>query len=296
MDVQNPGRKRSTAARLAATAVIVALTTTACSAGEVSRGWMPGYDDGQQVTNMTERITNLWTGSWIAALIVGAITWGLIIWCVAVYRKRKDDDTLPVQLRYHVPLEIMYVILPILMVGVLFFFTARDMDAIEDTDADPDVVVQVYGKQWSWDFNYVDEDVYDTGVHVIDIGEPGNPERLPTLYLPVDERVEFELRSRDVIHSFWVPAFLYKKDMFPGNHINTFQVVPTREGVYAGKCAELCGQHHAGMLFNVAVVSREEYDAHIESLRAAGQTGQLGPELDRQQTRGDDNATAAGEG
>ncbi len=276
-------------------AVVVALATSACS-GDVARGWMPGYDDGQQVTNMTERITSLWTGSWIAALIVGAITWGLIIWCVAVYRKRKDDDTLPVQLRYHVPLEIMYVILPILMVGVLFFYTARDMSAIEDTTTEePDLVVEVYGKQWSWDFNYLDDDVYDTGVHVDDIGAPGNPDRLPTLYLPVDERVEFQLRSRDVIHSFWIPAFLYKKDMFPGNHINTFQVVPTREGVYAGKCAELCGQHHAGMLFNVAVVSREEYDAHIESLRERGQTGRLGSELDRQQApRGDDNTSGEG--
>ncbi|KGM12956.1 aa3-type cytochrome oxidase subunit II [Cellulomonas bogoriensis] len=293
MDAQHPRRRRSTTVRLSAAAALVALALSGCTA-EVQRGWLPGYEDGQQVTNMTERLTSLWTGSWIAALIVGAITWGLILWCVAVYRKRKDDEVLPVQVRYHVPLEVMYVVLPIFMVGVFFYFTARDLSEVEDVSQEPDIVVEVYGKQWSWDFNYVDDDVWDTGVHVIDIGAPGNPDTLPTLYLPVDERVEFQLRSRDVIHSFWVPAFLYKKDMFPGNHVNVFQVVPTREGVYAGKCAELCGQHHAGMLFNVAVVSREEYDAHIESLRERGQTGQLGPELDRLQTPGDDNT--AGEG
>jgi cytochrome c oxidase subunit II len=255
---------------------------------------MPGFEDGQ-VTNQTERITNLWVGSWIAALAVGVIVWGLILWCITVYRKRKDDDVLPVQFRYHVPLEVMYTILPLLMVGVLFFHTAVTMTEIESVDEEPDVVVEVYGKQWSWDFNYLDEDVWDTGVHVIDIGAPGNPERLPTLYLPVDERVEFRLRARDVIHSFWVPAFLYKKDMFPQAE-RRFQVIPTREGVYAGKCAEFCGEHHSGMLFNVAVVSREEYDAHIESLRDAGQVGRLGPELDRLQSRGDDNTIPTGEG
>ena len=292
MDAKHP--RRHPAARSAALGTIAGLTLVGCSAEEANRGWLPGYSDGE-VTNMTERITSLWTGSWIAALAVGVIVWGLIVWAVAVYRKRKDDDVLPVQLRYHVPLEVMYIVLPILMIGVLYIYTARDITAIEDVSAEPDLVVEVYGKQWSWDFNYIDDDVWDTGVHLTDVGAPGNEAKLPTLYLPVDERVEFHLASRDVIHSFWVPAFLYKKDVFPGQ-VNVFQIVPTREGVYAGKCAEFCGENHSGMLFNVAVVSREEYDARMAELRAAGQTGRLGPELDRQYTTGDDGAVPAGEG
>ena len=262
-------------------ATSVALLATGCSA-EAQRGFLPGYEDGQ-VTNQTQRITDLWVGSWIAALVVGLLTWGLMLWCVTVYRKRKSDDTLPVQLRYHVPLEITYVVLPIIMVGVLFFYTARDISAIEDVStAEPDLTVQVVAKQWSWDFNYLDEDVYETGVHAQDVGEENSFDQLPTLYLPVDERVEFVLNARDVIHSFWVPAFLYKKDMIPGR-TNTFQVVPTREGVYAGKCAEFCGEEHSSMLFNVAVVSRAEFDAQMDELRAAGQTGSLGLELSRNQ-------------
>lgn len=292
MDAQHSRWRRSGA--LAAFAVVVVLALGGCSA-EARRGWMPGYDDGQQVTDMTGRITSLWTGSWIAALLVGVLVWGLIIWSVAVYRKRKDDDVLPVQLRYHVPLEVMYVVLPILMIGVMYIYTARDVTAITDVSAEPDLTVGVYGRQWSWDFNYLDEDVYETGVHVEDVGDPGNPEQLPTLYLPVNERVEFQLESRDVVHSFWIPAFLYKLDVFPGRQ-NVFQVVPTREGVYAGKCAEFCGENHAGMLFNVAVVSREEFDQEMERLRDAGQTGRLGPELDRQQAQADDNAIPSGEG
>ncbi|WP_298456939.1 cytochrome c oxidase subunit II [uncultured Cellulomonas sp.] len=289
MRSQNTSPSRRPARRAVVLATAVALIASGCSA-EAQRGFLPGYQD-EQVTNQTERITDLWVGSWIAALIVGLITWGLILWCVTVYRKRKSDDKLPIQIRYHVPLEITYVVLPIILIGVLFFYTARDISAIEDVStADPDTTIQVVGKQWSWDFNYLDEGVYESGVHAQDVGEGDDYDQLPTLYLPVDERVEFVLDARDVIHSFWIPAFLYKKDMIPGR-TNVFQVIPTREGVYAGKCAEFCGEEHSSMLFNVAVVSREEFDAQMDALRERGQTGALGMELNRTQ-----DATSAAEG
>ena len=73
-----------------------------------------------------------------------------------------------------------------------------------------------------------------------------------------------------------MPAFLQKLDMIPGR-VNTFQVVPTREGTYAGKCAELCGAYHSRMLFNLKVVSQADYDKHIADLKAAGNEGLLGP-------------------
>jgi cytochrome c oxidase subunit 2 len=264
---------------------LLVLTVSGCSP-EAQRGWMPGYEDGP-VTNMTERITNLWVGSWIAALIVGVLVWGLTIWCVVVYRKRKGDNKLPVQTRYHLPLEILYTVVPIVMVGVLFFYTQRDMAAIRATDATPDISIEVYGKQWSWDFNYLDDDVYFSGTHVANVGElegslgeRGTHESLPTLYLPVNKTVEFTLVSRDVNHSFWIPAFLDKMDMIPGRS-NTWQVIPLREGYYAGKCAELCGEYHSGMLFQVAVVSEEEYEAKMDELREQGNVGRLGEELNR---------------
>ena len=143
--------------------------------------------------------------------------------------------------------------------------------------------INVVAKQWSWDFNYVDADVHeDPGVQSFRTGEEGAAEDLPTLYLPVGETVEFQLDSRDVIHSFWVVDFLYKKDMFPG-HTTAFQVTPQIEGTYAGKCAELCGEFHSDMLFNVKVVSKQEFEAHMEELRAKGNTGQLSNDLNRLQ-------------
>ncbi len=184
-----PSRTRRTILRATALAVAVAAVASGCATDTVQRGFLPGYEDGE-VTNQTARITSLWTGSWIAALIVGVITWGLMLWCVAAYRKRKDDHQLPVQTRYHLPLEIMYTAVPILMVLVLFFYTDRDMSAIVDKDVESDMTVQVIGKQWSWDFNYVDEDVYETGQHLADVGgtmtvdaeidgAPARPRRCP---------------------------------------------------------------------------------------------------------------------
>jgi cytochrome c oxidase subunit II len=277
-----PRRTRRPALMWAGLAAVVMVALSGCSA-EVERGWLPGSSD-QEVTDQTARIVSLWRGSWIAALIVGLITWGLILWCVAVYRKRKSDSTLPVQLRYHVPLEVMYVILPIIMVGVLFYYTNRDTTAIQDTSAPAQNHVQVIGKQWSWDFNYLDDDAYETGQHAQDVGSAGTGvlRDQVTLWLPVDERVQFTLDSRDVIHSFWVPAFLYKMDIIPGK-TNTFQVTPTEIGFYEGKCAELCGEYHSSMLFNVNVVSREDYDKHIQELKDKGQEGALGLEYSRHQ-------------
>jgi cytochrome c oxidase subunit 2 len=85
-----------------------------------------------------------------------------------------------------------------------------------------------------------------------------------------------------VIHSFWVPAFLYKKDVIPGK-TNYMYLTPERIGTYAGKCAELCGEFHSAMLFNVKVVSEADYQAHIASLKAAGYTGQLDSTYNRNQ-------------
>jgi cytochrome c oxidase subunit 2 len=257
-------------------ALVLLLATTSCSA-EVQRGWLPGERD---TTDKTPLITDLWVNSWIAALIIGVITWGLMIWVIVAYRRRKNTVGFPAQMSYNLPLEVFYLSVPLMIVGVLFVFTDRDQRAIDARYPDQDVVIDVRGKQWSWDFNYVDEGVYETGVQANLDGEEGAEERIPTLYLPVDERVEFVLYARDVNHSFWIPAFLFKMDNIAGRE-NRFQVVPTKEGDFKGKCAELCGEYHSEMLFNVKVVSRDEYDDHIASLEQAGQTGELPTSLNR---------------
>lgn len=283
MRAGSPNRRRI--AGLTGIAAATVLLLSGCS-GALSRGLLP-----KGVTENSKRVTDLWNGSWIAALAVGVLVWGLTIWCVVAYRRRKDDPEFPEQLRYNVPIEILYTVVPLFMIGVLFYFTARDEQALLSTSAKPDLVVNVVGKQWSWDFNYTTQQVYEAGTQAELTGKAIPENELPTLYLPVNERVEFVLTSRDVIHSFWVPAFLQKLDVIPGR-VNRFQVVPTTEGTFAGKCAELCGSYHAAMLFQVKVVSQGDFDAHIAALRAAGQTGALDDSLNRNGSQLQPNETA----
>ena len=261
-------------------AVACALALSGCGAS-VKRGFLP-----QGVTNQSGRITSLWTGSWLAALGVGVLVWGLILWCVVAYRRRKDDVELPEQLRYNVPIEILYTIVPVFMVAVLFFYTARDEAALTDISAKPDVTVNVVAKQWNWDFNYIEAGTYESSTMVAMTGKPGVAATLPALYLPVNKRVEFVLTSRDVIHSFWVPQFLEKLDVVPGK-VNRFQIVPTELGTFQGKCAELCGAYHSAMLFQVKVVSMADYKAHMAALRAKGNIGMLSNSLSREKIQPD---------
>jgi cytochrome c oxidase subunit 2 len=259
----------------------VGLILAGCTQQEL-QGWLPG---GPDVTNHTSRIISLWTTSWIVLLAVGVVTWGLVIWAAVAYRRRKGQTGLPVQLRYNMPIEIFYTVVPLILVLGFFAFTARDQAAIETDPGDVEEHIEVIAKRWAWDFNYLDENVYFPGAQAQDL-ESGDGQidvdGLPVLYLPVDTSIEIEIESRDVVHSFWVVDFLYKKDTIPGR-TNYMYVTPTKVGTYEGKCAELCGEYHPDMLFRVKVVERAEYDAHMAELRTAGYTGDFGSDYDTNQ-------------
>ncbi|WP_223979033.1 cytochrome c oxidase subunit II [Arthrobacter sp. NicSoilB8] len=282
MSSQNrTGSRRKQISTITGLALAGALALTGCSP-EVERGWLPTE---RGTTSNTDRIMDLWVNSWIAALVVGIITWGLMIWCIVAYRRRKGTVGFPRQSSFNLPLEVFYLTIPLFMVLVFFYFTDRDQQQIDDRSKPADVVVDVRGKQWAWDFNYkkgdvVTEDVHEAGVQAHLTGNNVDKEKLPTLYLPVNKSVDLELNARDVIHSFWVPAFLQKRDMIPGK-TNYIRLTPTREGTYDGKCAELCGEYHSEMLFRVKVVSETEFQAHMNQLRQDGNTGLLGEEYDR---------------
>ena len=238
-------------------------------------GWLP-TEPG--TTNHVDGMIGLWVNSWIVLLGVGVLTWGLIIWAAIVYRRRKGQTGLPVQLRYNMPIEIFYTIVPLILIIGFFAFTARDQAQIEQPISDPDVTIEVFGKRWAWDFNYVNENVYSAGTQVQQTADGGLDESsVPVLYLPVNAKVEIKVESRDVAHSFWIVDFLYKKDNIPGK-TNYMYFVPEKIGTYQGKCAELCGEFHSLMLFQVKVVSQEDYDAYIEAQRKAGFSGQIGAE------------------
>ena len=275
--------------------IATAAVLAGCTPTEL-HGFLPGFtEDGQPATNRTDMVAGLWVNSWIVLLAVGVITWGLMGWAAIAYRRRKGQMGLPVQLRYNMPIEIFYTIVPLILVIGFFAFTARDQTILETQYDEPDVSITAIGKQWAWDFQYDgesdDDTVWTMGVQAQSAANGDRDEaELPTLYLPVDQTVKIKLQSRDVIHSFWIIDFLYKKDMYIGKD-NYWSFTPTREGTYAGKCAELCGEYHSAMLFNVNVVSEDEYEDYLESLRDAGQTGDINDAYDRLQNAPGTGAT-----
>lgn len=295
----SPTSRRGLRRRLpqALAAGLVLATATGCSYKDYPRLGMPS-----PATEQAPRILALWQGSWAAALATGCLVWGLILWSVIFHRRSRTKVEVPPQTRYNLPIEALYTIVPIVVIAVLFYFTARDENKLLETSKKPQHIINVVGFQWSWGFNYVEnvdgdaatpkgvpselaeipanklsfpagaEGVYDVGTPASRNPDTGNPG--PTLWLPEGQTVRFVLTSRDVIHSFWVIPFLMKQDVIPG-HTNVFEVTPNKLGTFMGKCAELCGQDHSRMLFNVKVVTPEQYQQHLKDLAAAGQTGYI---------------------
>ncbi|MDI2126095.1 cytochrome c oxidase subunit II [Yinghuangia seranimata] len=250
---------------------LVTATATGCS---VDSKDLPRLGLPSPATEQGHRVLALWQGSWIAALIVGAVVWGLILWSVVFHRRSRTKQEIPPQTRYNLPLEVLYTVIPGIIIAVFFYFTARDETKLQATTPKTDPafasvnVIEVVGYQWNWAFNYKDGALNSAGP----VYESGTPARMPTLWLPQGQKVQFLLNSPDVIHSFWVPAFLYKQDIIPGK-TNKFEITPQVLGEYDGRCAELCGADHSRMLFKVKIVTPEEYQRHLAELKAIGNTG-----------------------
>ena len=252
-------------ARLAALGLLGVVTLTGCEMPN-NEFWRFGWPEG--ITEQSQDMRELWTGSVIAALIVGFAVWGLIGWSVVMHRKRGDE--LPKQTAYNLPLEIVYTILPFLIIAGLFFYTVVVQNQVMERSDEPDETIAVNAFKWNWQFVYPET----TGPDGEPVNTVGATDEIPILVMPVDQDVRFEVASADVIHSFWVPEFLFKLDIIPGNENgrdNVFEVTVREEGSYVGRCAELCGTYHAFMNFEVRAVSPEDFEAYMEA-REGGAT------------------------
>jgi cytochrome c oxidase subunit II len=195
------------------------------------------------------------------AAVVAVIVIGLTVYAMVRYRARGDDpDTLPPQVRGSTRLEAVWTGIPLVTVAVLFGLTVVVLNGFDaQTRATASVDIRVTAFRWGWRFEYPAEGILVEGVR-----EPG-----PVVDVPVGETIHVSLVGNDVIHSFFVPQFLFKKDVIPGR-VNEFAFTVDAPGTYRGQCAEFCGVYHSQMPFTIVGVSRPDYDAWLAAHKAGG--------------------------
>lgn len=249
---------------------LVALLASGCNANVgVHFGWP------ESITPQGNAMRNFWMWAAFASLAVGAIVWGLTIWTVSFHRKPKGRDVaLPRQFQYSHSLEFFLVVVPLVIVSVLFYFTVTTQDYVLKKIPNPNLTVNVIAFQWNWEFSYQG---YRTpsGQNVQTIGTSN---QIPLLVLPTNEVIQYDLASTDVIHSFFVPVFNFKRDVFPdpskNNQDSSFQNTIDQTGWFVGRCAELCGTYHSEMNFEVRSLPQNLFNQYM-TLRT-----QMNPQTD----------------
>lgn len=227
-----------------AAAALPAVALSGCNFGAA-----PGSDvQGTDIANLYHLL--FWVSIPIAVLV-----YGLILWSVIRYRKR--DDREPPQIRENLPIEVAYTLIPVLIVGFLFWQTYRTEVKVDHVSGDP-VVVDVTAFQWQWTFHYPQGNVTIYGT----------ANEYPTMVVPAGETVQVDLRSEDVVHSFYVPDFLFKRQAIPGV-LNRFDLTIPKPGKWRGQCADFCGLDHASMVFYVQAVPPAQYQQWLAQQAAA---------------------------
>ncbi len=226
---------------------LAAIVVLASSCG--GRFWFP-----TSVTKQGDEASDLWrVFIWVAAAI-GLLVYALVAIVLIGARRRRHQQEMPSQRQYHIPLEVFWTAVPLVIIVVLYGLSIRTQNRITNVVAHPDLTVEVVGFQWQWQFRYPDSGIVVTGV----------PGKVPVLVLPTQRTVQLDLKSSDVIHSFWVPHFIEKRDLIPGVN-NRIDINITTPGAWTGVCSEFCGLDHWKMNFGVRALPPEQFDAWVAS-------------------------------
>ncbi len=217
---------------------------------------------------------------------------GLILFAVFRYRRRKGDTELPPQIHGNNRLEIIWTAIPIAIVLALFVVSWQTLNTVDARSDKPALKVGVIAYQWQWQFVYAGPGVdrwenctlpENAGkcVTVFGVGPPNGNQNDPTwqrpqLHVPVNETVELQMHSQDVIHSFYVPAFLYQRDITPAKD-QVIQFTADRVGTYRGQCSQFCGTGHQGMEFDVVVETPEQLQQWLASQLTPGPSPAASP-------------------
>lgn len=213
----------------------------------------------EPVTRQAKDIHTLYFTTLYLAIAIFLGVVGAILWSVVRYRKRPGDDTLPPQVHGNTTAEVIWTVIPIVIVLILFAMSHSTLRSVDKLSADSETaaVIHVRGYQWFWEFDYGQD--ADGNSRVLS-GSNGEP---PQMVVPAGETIRIVQTSDNVHHSFFVPHFLFKRDVIAGKP-NTFEFRVDIPGTYLGQCAELCGTLHADMIFSVKAVSRAEFQAFLD--------------------------------
>ena len=236
------------------------------------------------VTDRGEHIRELYQIVFVIAVVIFFVVEGLIVWTVVRYRRRPGDDVLPVQTHGNAVAEIVWTVVPTLIVAFMFVISWQTLNTVEASTPNPDVKIRAVAGQFQWSFDYLPAD-FDP------VKNPAKPlytqflahEQAPNdgsgMFVPAGKTIQLYLESPDVIHAFYVPQFLFKRDVVPGR-INTFEFTVDAQDAgqtFRGQCAELCGAGHRIMLFEVHALAPADFDAWLKAQTAgAGQPGASG--------------------
>jgi cytochrome c oxidase subunit 2 len=211
-------------------------------------GCLPGA-----ATSESRDVSTLYTGFMVIAVIVGVFVYGLATFAIVRYRGRRGDP-LPAQHRGNWTIEAIWTGIPIITVLGLFAATLVVLGRVDAAPAANATQIRVQAFRWGWTFTYP-----GAGVTVTGIGEPG-----PEVVVPVGQPITLTITSSDVVHSFYVPLFLFKRDAIPGRE-NVYDFTVAEPGTYRGQCAEFCGINHSRMPFSIRAVSAADYQSWLAS-------------------------------
>ncbi len=262
------------------------------------QGILTSFFPPPAITDRAVRIRELYDLVFAIAAVIFLVVEGLIIWTVIRYRRRPGDDTLPPQTHGNAIAEVVWTVVPTIIVGILFVASWSTLNTVEATSPQPELKVRAVAAQFLWTFDYLPAD-YQPGqetepVFTVTTPEGETPEE-GGFVLPTRRTSPRYLQSPDVIHAFYVPQFLFKRDVVPGR-VNSFEFTLNESdagNTFHGQCAELCGEFHNAMHFDVHAVTGADFDAWLETSiaqanaspppppsgepPASGEPGQSGP-------------------
>jgi cytochrome c oxidase subunit II len=228
-------------------------------------------------TAQGKEIRSLYDVVFVIAVAIFVVVEGLIIWSVIRYRRKPGDDELPPQTHGNNVAETIWTVVPTIIVAFLFVISWQTLNSVDAVSTTPDVKIRAVAGQFSWTFDYLDQDGQTVQfTQLTATGDGGG------LVVPVGENVQLSLHSNDVIHAFYVPQFLFKRDVnpvaddpdFSQDNVFDFTIDAADAGqTFRGQCAELCGIGHRQMTFEVHALAKADYDAWVQQrLEAAKAT------------------------